>query len=67
MERIVAHMGIVTSRLAPHVIAQALEGVNFDEDTVSEKIKQEVNLEESESENCIDEQIDCVSGSSQNI
>jgi len=30
MERIVAHMGIITSKLAPHVIAQALEGVSFD-------------------------------------
>ena len=67
MERIVAHMGIVTSRLAPHVIAQALEGVNFDQDTASEKLKQGVNLEESESGNCIDEQIDCIPGSSQNI
>eukprot|EP00090_Calanus_glacialis_P009788 TRINITY_DN18195_c0_g1_i2.p1 TRINITY_DN18195_c0_g1~~TRINITY_DN18195_c0_g1_i2.p1 ORF type:complete len:384 (-),score=105.67 TRINITY_DN18195_c0_g1_i2:154-1305(-) len=67
MERIVAHMGIVTSRLAPHVIAQALEGVNFDQDTASEKLKQGVNLEESESGNCIDEQIDCIPGSSENI
>lgn len=67
MERIVAHMGIVTSRLAPHVIAQALEGVNFDQDTASEKLKQGVNLEESESGNCIYEQIDCIPGSSENI
>jgi hypothetical protein len=41
MERIVAQMGIVTSRLAPHVIAQALEGVNFDQDNTSEKSKHE--------------------------
>eukprot|EP00092_Neocalanus_flemingeri_P097389 GFUD01124121.1.p1 GENE.GFUD01124121.1~~GFUD01124121.1.p1 ORF type:complete len:469 (+),score=158.75 GFUD01124121.1:38-1444(+) len=37
MERIVAQMGMMTSRLAPHVIAQALEGIDFHKD--EEKFK----------------------------
>ena len=38
MERIVAQMGVVTSRLAPNIIAQAFEGVNFDKDPSNDKV-----------------------------
>jgi len=44
MERIVAQMGVVTSRLAPHVIAQALEGMDFGQEASNKKIKQEDNV-----------------------
>ena len=38
MERIVAQMGIISSRLAPHVIAQALEGVDFHKYSPSDEV-----------------------------
>ena len=34
MERIVAQMGVVTSRLAPHIIAQAFEGVDNEQEKI---------------------------------
>jgi len=43
MERIVAQMGVVTSRLAPHIIAQAFEGVDHDQDGISKKVKHEAD------------------------
>ena len=44
MERIVAQMGVVTSRLAPHVIAQALEGMDFGQEALNKEIEQEDNV-----------------------
>ena len=43
MERIVAQMGVVTSKLAPHIIAQAFEGVDHDQDGISKKVKHEAD------------------------